>query len=273
MFERKYNCFILVNDIKQATIVKNMIGIVGGIGPYAGTDLLIKVFNNTLAETDQEHLDAALLSMPSMIDDRTGYLIGEIKNNPAVAIANVIKKLEAVGATVTGIPCNTAHAKKIFNKILLELKDSNSKIKVINMVNETVRFIGSNYPNITKIGVLSTTGTYKNRIYYNLLQSKGYEVIVPPLDMQEKLIHPAIYNPIYGIKAVSNPIHIKARKNLLEGISFFKSEGTEAIILGCTEMPLALPEAIINNMITIDPTNVLARALVNSENPNKLKPL
>ncbi len=123
MFKQKFDCFLIVNDIKQATIVKNMIGIVGGIGPYAGTDLLIKVFNNTLAETDQEHLDAVLLSMPSMIDDRTGYLIGEIKNNPAIAIAKVIKKLEAIGATVTGIPCNTAHAKKIFTKILLEIKE------------------------------------------------------------------------------------------------------------------------------------------------------
>ena len=58
-----------------------MIGIVGGIGPYAGLDLLKKVFDNTLANSDQEHLDTILLSMPSKIEDRTEYLIGKVKIN------------------------------------------------------------------------------------------------------------------------------------------------------------------------------------------------
>ena len=99
-----------------------MIGIVGGVGPYAGTDLLNKIFNNTLASTDQEHLDAMLLSMPSKIDDRTAYLMGEVKCNPGLAIANIILKLEKTGASVAGIPCNTAHAKTIFDTIVSELK-------------------------------------------------------------------------------------------------------------------------------------------------------
>lgn len=44
-----------------------MIGIVGGIGPFAGKDLLEKIFANTFANSDQEHLDVVLLSMPSKI--------------------------------------------------------------------------------------------------------------------------------------------------------------------------------------------------------------
>ena len=49
-----------------------MIGIVGGVGPYAGLDLLRKLLDNTLANSDQEHLDTVLLSLPSGIMDRTG---------------------------------------------------------------------------------------------------------------------------------------------------------------------------------------------------------
>ena len=99
-----------------------MIGIVGGMGSYAGTDLLNKVFDNTLVNNDQDHLDTVLLSMPSGIDDRTEFLIGKVKINPAFAIANVLFKLQNVGATVAGISCNTAHSKKIFNTVLSELK-------------------------------------------------------------------------------------------------------------------------------------------------------
>jgi aspartate racemase len=34
-----------------------MIGIVGGVGPYAGLDLLKKIYDNTIANNDQEHLE------------------------------------------------------------------------------------------------------------------------------------------------------------------------------------------------------------------------
>ncbi|MBT8073778.1 MAG: aspartate racemase, partial [Xanthomonadales bacterium] len=84
-----------------------MIGIVGGVGPYAGLDLVRNIFDQTLARTDQEHLDVVMLSMPSSITDRTEYLIGQNGENPGLGIADVIKRLEAAGATVAGIPCNT----------------------------------------------------------------------------------------------------------------------------------------------------------------------
>lgn len=250
-----------------------MIGIVGGVGPYAGTDLLNKIFDNTLAFSDQEHLDTALLSRSSKIGDRTEYLIGKIKTNPAYAIVEVLLKLESIGVTVAGIPCNTAHSEAIFQTIVQELKKANSTIKVLHMIQETVHFIAANYPEITKVGILSTTGTYKSNIYPLALQSKGYEVIVPPLDMQEQRIHPAIYHETYGIKTISNPIHPQARENLMQGMAFLKSQGAELVILGCTEIPLTITESEIDGMITIDPTTILARALIQHTNPHKLKPL
>ena len=250
-----------------------MIGIVGGIGPFAGKDLLEKIFANTFANSDQEHLDVVLLSMPSKIEDRTEYLLDKIKINPGIAIVQVILKLEKIGATVVGIPCNTAHSERIFNAIQYGLKKANSKIKVLNMIAETGRYILNNFPNIIKIGVLSTSGTYKSGVYKKALENMGLEVITPTLEIQENLIHPAIYHSVYGIKTNSKPIHHQALKNLLEGISFLKEQGAQAVILGCTEIPLAITEPRINDMITIDPTNVLARALIHSYNPNKLKTL
>lgn len=248
-----------------------MIGIVGGIGPYAGIDLLRKVYDNTLANSDQEHLDAVLLSVPSKIEDRTEYLIGNVKENPAIAIVKVLLKLQQTGSTVAGIPCNTAHSEKIFEVIQQELKKAKSTIKVLNMIEEVVSYIAVNHPTITKVGILSTNGTYKSGIYTKLLQVKLYKAIVPTLKMQEELIHPAIYHPVYGIKTITNPIHPQARKNLLQGFSFLKEQGAQAVILGCTEIPLVIKETVLNEMVVIDPTNVLARALIQEINPNKLK--
>ncbi len=99
-----------------------MIGIVGGVGPYAGLDLMKKVFDNTLAQIDQDHLDVVMLSLSGSIADRTEYLEGKVDVNPGLAIAGVLKRLEEAGATVAGIPCNTAHAPGIFSFIEKELQ-------------------------------------------------------------------------------------------------------------------------------------------------------
>lgn len=250
-----------------------MIGIVGGVGPYAGLDLLKKVFDNTLAACDQDHVDALLFSLPSGIKDRTEYLEGRVEENPALAISNVLLRLEQAGARVAGIPCNTAHVNRIFSAILAELKQKGSTMRVLHMISETISYMKAFHPQLKKIGVLSTTGTYRSKVYVEMLESEGYDVLVPHQEMQEKLIHPAIYDPVYGIKSKAEPIHPRARANLQNGFSELKNLGAKAVILGCTEIPLAFPEALIQGMVSIDPTQVLARALLREAYPKKLKPL
>ena len=249
-----------------------MIGIVGGVGPYAGLDLLRKVFDNTIARRDQDHLDTILLSLSSGILDRTEYLVGVVNENPALAIAEVLIKLEKAGARVAGIPCNTAHVDEIFQVIKDELEKADCRIEVLHMIGETVSFIGTTFPGIKRIGLLSTTGTYRSAVYRDALEDEGFEVFRPSFEMQEEVIHPAIYHPDYGIKSVSNPVQSRAVENLRKGFKYLKDLGAEAVILGCTEIPIAFPEKEIEGMVTIDPTNVLARAMISHDAPEKLKP-
>jgi aspartate racemase len=250
-----------------------MIGIVGGVGPYAGIDLLKNIFENTKANSDQDYLDTMLLSMSSKIKDRTEFLLGHIKQNPAYAMIQVILKLQNSGCTVVGIPCNTAHSDNIFNVIKDELRKYSASITLLNMIEETILYIINNYPTIKNIGVLSTTGTYKTGLYSNKLKAKGFNVILPNMELQEKYIHPAIYDPVYGVKSKSDPIDQRARENLLKGIEYIKANGADAVILGCTEIPLVFQEPLINNLITINPTSVLARALIGRRDKTKLIPL
>ena len=249
-----------------------MIGIVGGVGPYAGLDLAKNVFANTLAAIDQEHLPLVMLSVPETILDRTEYLLNIVEDNPGRAIANVILKMEAIGATVAGIPCNTAHAKEIFNLTRQVLSDNSARIVLLSMIEETIKEIITAHPKFKKIGVLSTTGTYQFNIYSEPLVNAGLEPIVPALDIQEKIVHPAIYNKDYGIKAKSNPVTEKARADLLEMIALLKQNGAELIIKGCTEIALAIPEQIVHGVPMIDPSIVLARSLIKHINQQKLKP-
>ncbi len=250
---------------------EKVIGIVGGAGPFAGLDLLTKTLEQTAAGKDQDHLTIASLSKPNRISDRTEYLLGKTAVNPAYEIADQLLLLEKIGAQVAGIPCNTAHAPPIFNVILDQLKTVGSQIKFLNMIAEVARFLEENHPKIKRVGILSTTGTNKSRVYSIILEPAEFEVIFPEQDLQELVIHQAIYHPEYGIKACGRATE-QAKENLRIGCRFLQEAGAEAVILGCTEIPLAIREKRLGQMLVIDPTLILARALIREANPAKLKP-
>lgn len=249
-----------------------MIGIVGGVGPYAGLDLTRKIFDQTKASSDQDYLSVVLLSIPQQIEDRTSFLLGQTNINPANAISKIIRKLEQIGVGVAGIPCNSVHSPRIFDGILKKLRKANSNVKIVHMINEVASFIQKTYPKIRNIGVLCTTGTYKTKVYSNILEPKGYRVILPNEVVQESIVHKATFDPNYGIKAQSAPVTVTVKRELSKAINYLQLEGAEAIVLGCSEIPLAITEKIIGETVIIDPTLILARALIREVNPNKLKP-
>lgn len=248
-----------------------IIGIVGGVGPYAGADLVMKILSQTDSTTDQGHLPLIMLSMPELIEDRTAFLSGKSKINPALAIASIISRLEQAGAEIIGIPCNSVHAPEIFGVILETLRKINCRVRLVNMINEVAEFISCNYPDLVNIGVLASTGLYITEEYTRALVLKGYNVIVPSIEIQNELVHKSIYDHSYGIKAHAYPPTEKARENLKQAICHLQKNGAEAVVLGCTEMCLAIRERTVGKCIIFDSAMILARALIKLSDPSKLK--
>lgn len=251
---------------------EKIIGIVGGAGPFAGLDLQVKILNQTIARQDQDYLTIINLSQPNQLPDRTDFLLGKTAVNPAHAIFNQLQILERAGTAVAAIPCNTAHAPVIFDEVIAQLNGAGSRLQFLHMIQETAQYLRQYYPEIKRIGVLSTTGTYRARIYPELLEPAGFEVLVPDGVVQETAVHPAIYHPHYGIK-VHGKATPQARNWLLQGTQNLQQQGAEAIILGCTEIPLGITENKIGTIWVIDPTTILARALIREANPAKLRPI
>ncbi len=249
----------------------NIIGVIGGMGPYAGIDLVKKIFDETAARTDQEHLPVALLSYPEHISDRTDYMLDGTGSDPAVPIAAIALELERLGAAVAGMSCNSAHAPPIFDAVGRRLNESHSTIKILNMVEEVVRFLKDERPGMQRVGMLSTNSVFHLGVYRRALAEAGFEVVAPDRSMQERLVHPAIYDPTYGIKAQSNPIHPGVYENLRTVTRTFREQSVDAIVLGCTELPLAIPGRSFDGMAVIDPTRILARALIRETHPERLK--
>ena len=130
------------------------------------------------------------------------------------------------------------------------------------MVEESGQFISNKHPQIKKVGVLATSGTVASKIYSSILAKYDIEVVYPTEEIQSVFVHPAIYDPGYGIKAFSNPIKKIAKTNLETAAIYLSRKGVQAVILGCTEIPLAITSAKIENSLIIDATSVLASALI-----------
>jgi len=248
------------------------IGIVGGAGPYAGLDCALKILQQTKAEKDQDYLSTLIISTPGLIEDRTSFLLGENSKNPAHAIFSNLLNLNDQGATVIGIPCNTAHAPAIKDVFVKKINQTARKLKVLDMISETAKFLKKECPDVKTVGVLSTIGTWKAGFYPDILGRYGYDVCTLSERLQHNIHHEALYNPKYGIKVQANPVTKKARKVLMDGFYSLKENGAEAIILGCTEIPIGIPERKIGNIFCIDTSLILARALINEFSPEKLIP-
>jgi len=242
-----------------------MIGIVGGMGPLAGLDVYRKIIEETKAVRDQDHPSVLLFSLPSAVPDRTEFLLGREKINPGYAIAQVLLKLEAAGATVAGIPCNTAHAPEILEVVSEELKARKSKLQLVHLIKTSADHLRINYPD-KRIGILSTTGTRRTGLYKNALEKEGMLVIEPDESWQQR-IHSAVYDEEYGIKAIGHPVSEKAISELKLAMETLKKSGAEVLLLGCTEIPLAMSMTDYEGLPVIDPNRLLARKLMerNSE--------
>ena len=247
------------------------IGIVGGVGPFAGIDLQKKIAMETEASSDQEHLAVVTLSNPAEIVDRTAYLMGETDVNPGHAIATQLLELERMGATVAGIPCNTAHAPAIFDVIVADLAQAGSHLNLLHMIRETAAYMKHTLPQARSVGVLSTNGTHRVGLYPALLGASGIQVLPPDDDTQALYIQPAIFDETYGIKANGHATP-RARADLERAIAHLRGRGARVVLLGCTEIPLAFPERSFGGVPLVDPTRVLARALIAAVDERRLRP-
>jgi len=212
------------------------------------------------------------MSMSDLIADRTDSLLSGRPELPAAGMADAISAgagiFRAMGLrAVVGVPCNTFHAGPIWKAFTKRLESIKPQPQLINMIDEAIASIRDNFPAGSGVGILSTTGTRKERIYSGPLGDAGFSVIEP--DDQEA-VHSMIYNPDWGIKA-SARVSSRAAEEVRTQIDKLSARGAGLVILGCTELPLALETGAVPAVKLLDPMSVLARALVNAADPDKLR--
>lgn len=246
------------------------IGVLGGLGPYAGLDLVKKIFDSCIAVKDQDHLPVMLYSFPGEIPPRVDFLLGSNPENPGNAMGDIMVRLAQAGATVMGMPCNTAHSPALLNLALERLYASGFTGKFVHMITETAAHIVATFPNVRRVGVLCTQGAFNAKVFDHHFAQSRLEVMYPDALGREQL-QQAISSPTHGIKAFSNPVTATAHATVLTQAQKLLEQNADCIVLGCTELPLVLTGNTFEGVPLVDPTQILARSLVRTYAPEALK--
>jgi len=202
------------------------IGVVGGMGPWATLDFFEKVLRATPVRRDQEHLRLIIDNNPK-IPDRGPAILGD-GEDPTPALVATARNVEAAGADLIVIPCNTAHY--FFQAIQAAVR-----VPVVHIMQEVAGAASRRFPRIGRVGLLATRATVATGLYQDAFRPLGAAVVVPDQSGQE-----VIDRLIYAIKAQGVDDALRSA-GVAVGRGLNRA-GAEAMILGCTELPLVLGE-------------------------------
>lgn len=223
--------------------MKKTLGIIGGMGPAATCDLMEKIISLTAAEKDQDHIHV-IADVDTNIPDRTAAILHG-GDDPAPEMIRSAKRLEADGADILLLPCNTAHY--FYDRVAAAVR-----IPILHMPRLTAAALRE--AGVKKAAVLATDGTVRSGVYETALRAEGLEPLYPD-EADEDVLMRLIYDGVKGRKA---PLSAFPVTDVLDRL---RARGAEKFVLGCTELPIAFRELGLREDC-VDPTRILAFAAV-----------
>ena len=241
-----------------------MIGILGGMGTQAGLDFCNKLAILNRGKIDQEYPLFVLFNKsnipgrPESIGVQTKNLSNKLKNKKIKkkyllvlkSLVHGCKILKESKCKFIVIPCNTAH---------YWYEDLKKKINlpIVNMPKEVFNHTKKKCKKNSTIGLLATEGTLNTGIYNKFFDS-DYNLIFPNNSLQKNSVNKAI-------KLVKMGNVREASKTIKPAIEFLVKKKCKKIILGCTELPIAIFafksfQKIKTSKIFLDPNLILANA-------------
>ncbi|PSW21168.1 aspartate/glutamate racemase family protein [Photobacterium sanctipauli] len=220
------------------------LGILGGMGPLATVEFMQKIIAQTPASSDQQHIPMLVSNNPQ-IPDRTAFLISN-GEDPYPVLKQGMEQLEQAGAECIVIPCNTAH-------YWYPRLSNGCRVHTISILDSVVT--EAQHRGYRKVGIMATTATMTTRMYETKLAQKQIASVAPNPVQQE-----AVMAGIYAVKAGDVEKGHQLMKPVFDDLI---EKGADAIILGCTEIPVALAETVYHQpQQCLDSLDILAKACI-----------
>ena len=221
---------------------KRLLGIIGGMGPYADALFITRLHSMTSAKCDCGHIPL-ICDGNCMRPDRSDYITGRSRLDPFPSLKRSLKSLEMLGADVIAMPCNTAHA---WLHRLSRYKRRSTLF--LDIAHETATVCKSS--GIDTVCLLATPGTYRADVYGEAFFKLGIDCVIPP-----KSVRAEVSELIKRIK--------KGEKaSLCEIEPLLCDIPCDGFVLGCTELSVAYQNTELPTYKYVDSLSALAKKAV-----------
>jgi len=227
-------------------MVNRILGVLGGMGPLASAHFMVRLTLLTPAERDQDHIPTVLWSDPRVPNRTQAKIAGA--EDPLPALLRGVRSLEAAGCGAIAIPCNTAHG------WAAELAAA-TPLPILHIVEATAVELRRLQVPRGRIGVMGTAATLAMGLYQSGLAASGWDCLVPTAEEMANYVTPAI-------AAVKANRVTAAHAPLAEIARRLVDRGAEAVVLGCTEIPLGVQAGPALPFPVADSIDALARAAI-----------
>ena len=195
---------------------RDILAILGGMGPYASLEFNKKIFDLTDAKKDWDHVHT-LLDSNITIPSRTRHILyGE--ENPTPYLIEAINRLGDIGAKAVVLPCNSVHY--FYDNVSPYIKIP--WLNMLSIIGENIRSRGCK-----KTLILGGYVTVTERTYDKYLEETLY------LNEDENSL---VYKLIEAVKINSLEEVEQLAEELLE---VFKNYNMDSILFGCTELAIS----------------------------------
>lgn len=224
-------------------MTRNVVGILGGMGPEATILLQQRLLSTVQARDDADHLPL-LIDMNPQVPSRIAHLIEGTGIDPAPVLVEMAQRLETAGATALAMPCNTAHhyAPQIGAAV---------SVPLLNMVDLAVARAAQTIAQGGSIGILASPATRIAGVFDAALEKAGLRAVWP--DNSDRML-----SAIRSIKA--DGATPDAQQILSEATLELTGNGAALVLVACSEFSL-LALSLSASVPIIDTIDVLADAI------------
>jgi len=224
------------------------VGIIGGIGPASTLDYYCGIIDGYRAKVKDGSYPEIVIDSVNMTG-MLSYIEREDWNALTEMLADVIYHLKAAGAQFVAIASNTPH-------IVFDMIAKRSPLSLISIVDETIAYAQAK--GVKKAVVIGTRFTMRSGLYANAFSKLNIATVTPSENEQEE-IHGVIFPKLEdGIVDLNDKNKLLALANRL-----ISEHDADALVLGCTELPLMIKENDIDTLL-LNTTQIHIDAIVNA---------
>ena len=221
-------------------------GIIGGIGPVSTLDYYRGIIDGIRVKTGDDNYPEITINSINMTK-MLSYVQNEDWDALTQMLLDAVKSLADAGADFAALASNTPHI--VFDKVKAQ-----SALPLISIVDATCAYAQSR--GCKTVLVIGLRFTMSSGLYSKAFEKYGIAAVTPSESEQEtihNLIFPNLENGI---------VVPEDKQSMLKLVqSLIKQHHADALVLGCTELPLMIQDGEVDALL-INTTQIHIDAIV-----------